>query len=74
MTQRKVVLHRILRIEGAKRRGDVLSHLPPGADALRQSQTPADPDDVGVERHDEARRGYLGPYAEIQRVPTHHPA
>ena len=58
VAQREVVLHRILRVEAAKRRRDVARHRPARARVARQTQTAADADDVRVERHDELGRGH----------------
>jgi hypothetical protein len=44
MTQREVVLHRVPGIEGAQRLG---------AGVTRQAEAAADPDHMGIERHDE---------------------
>ena len=74
VAEREVVLHRIVRIERAQRRGDVARHPPARAGVARQPQAPADADHVRVERHDQLRRRHARPDAEIERVAPHHPA
>src|SRR5213592_4094386 len=44
VTECKVVLHGIDRIEAPERRGDVAGHLPAGTRVARQLQAPADAD------------------------------
>src|SRR5262245_13629709 len=74
VAEREVVLDRVVRIEHAQRRSNVAGHSPARARIGRELQTAADPDDVGVERYDEAGRRDTRPHAEIERVLAHHPA
>src|SRR5262249_7712890 len=53
VAEREVVLHGIVGVEATERRGDVARHRPSRAPVARQTQTPADADDVRVERHDQ---------------------
>src|SRR5687768_13387840 len=55
MAQGKVVADRIARVERAKRRGDLRSHLPPGAYVFGQAQAASDADYVCIEGDDQPR-------------------
>ena len=57
-----------------QRRGDLRRHLPPGARVARQAQAASEPDDMGVERHHQARRRQLRPHRHVDGVLAHHPA
>src|SRR5712675_2646366 len=74
VTQREVVLHRIVRVEAAQRRRDVLRHHPSWTGIARQTKAPADPNHVGVQRDDEFGGRHAGPDPKVERVSTNHPA
>jgi len=74
VAQREVVLHRIVGIQLAQRRGDLSGHRPAGADVARQAQAAPDADHVRVERHDQLGGRHARPDAEVERVAPHHPA
>jgi hypothetical protein len=74
MTEREVVLDRILGIEAAQR-GRHLLRGPPGCVVARgEPEVLADPEDVRVDGHDQHRR-IDGPEPEVDAVgAAHHPA
>lgn len=74
MAKREVIAHRIVRIEPAKRDGDVVRHFPARAGVARQTEAAADADDVRVERDDEPGGRHTRPDAKVERVASNHPA
>ena len=72
MAEGVVVFDRVLRIEPAQRRRDVARHAPSRARIRREPQASAHPDDVRIERNDEAGRRQAAPYAEINHPTPEH--
>src|SRR5207245_4047589 len=71
----EVVADGVLGIEQAQAAGDVLRGLPGKILAPGQADEPADPVDVGIERHHQLGGGDLPPEPEIDSVwASHHPA
>ena len=73
VTEREVVLDRIVWIEATERGGDIAGHGPTGACVPCQAQTAAHADHMRVEGHHEFRRGHARPDAKVQRVAPDHP-
>ena len=53
VAEREIEADRIGGVERAQRRRDLGRHLPPGTGVARQPEAAPEPDDVGVERHDQ---------------------
>src|SRR2546428_6207180 len=71
----EVVADGVLGVEQAQAAGDVLRGLPGEILAPGQADEPADPVDVGIERHHQLGGGDLPPEPEIDSVgASHHPA
>src|SRR4029077_13418613 len=74
VAERKVVLHRIGRIEPAQPGGDLLGHLPVAAAAPGEPERAGHVLDVGVHRDEERGGRDLAPEPEVGRLAAHHPA
>ena len=74
MANRKIVLHRVERVQLAQRRRDIRGHSPTRTRITGQAKTPSDANDVRVERNDQLRGWHVLPEPEIDCVVPDHPS
>src|SRR5437870_784375 len=74
VTEREIELHRVGGIDRGEFSRDLLGHAPGASAAAREADRAADVLDVGIDRHEQSRRGDRGPQAEVGRLLPNHPA
>src|SRR5437660_83225 len=74
VAEREVELHRVGRVDRREPSRDLLRHAPGARASAREADRAADVLDVGVDRHQQARRRHGCPQAEVGRLPPDHPA
>lgn len=73
--QRKIIFHRVGRVETAQGRGNLLSHAPVSRLSAGEAEIAADAADVSINRNDQLTRRNSAPQAKIDAVSrANHPA